>query len=176
MLTPTEYLQRIASSIEMFHTMQGHRFEAANSWTLTATGIIYTLIITGDTPCIGERDLGWNGVGGVYKVFKNPTVTMVQSPVKQAVFNLNPGSGYVNKFSMYDTTQFTVTNEGTKAFSNLFFGGATTDASKGGNLARFGEPRVLEANTTYLLSVTSRDTTDQTVLSRIILQESELYI
>jgi len=162
--------------MDVCRTIQGRRFEAANSWTLTASTIIYTLIVIGDTPCIGERDLGWNGIGGVYKLFKTPTVTMVSNPVKQAVYNLNPMANYTNKFSMYDTTQFTVVSEGTKAFSNLFFGGATTDSSKGNNLIRLGEPRVLEANTTYLLSITSRDAADQTILSRLILQESELFL
>jgi len=174
MLTPTEYLQRQASATPFCRTISGHRFDAASRWQAAAGGVVNTLIVVGAEPVIlGDRVISCTGNGGVGEFFRAPTVSLASSPVKQGVYNLYDGFAYTPLFALYASDQFTLTADGTKCFGNIYFGGSTSNQSQGTGPTSLGEPRILQANTRYLLRITSYDTASQYVQSRLTFTEGD---
>jgi len=170
--TLTELMQRLTSGNNFARSLTGHRFDAATRWQAAALGVVNTLIVTGSEPVIlGERTLSCTGNGGIGEFFRSPTVTLVSSPVKQGVYNLYDGFDYSPLFALYASDQFTLTADGIKCFGNVYFGGSTSNQAQGSGPTNIGEPRILQANTRYLLRITSYDSASQYIQSRLTFTE-----
>lgn len=173
-LNSRELLERLASANNFCQTLSGHRFDAAARWQAAAGGVVNSLIVVGAEPVIlGDRVISCTGDGGIGEFFRAPTVTLAATPVKQGVYNLYDGLDYTPLFALYASDQFTLTADGDKCFGSIYFGGGTTNQSQGTGPTALGEPRILQANTRYLLRITSYDTASQYIQSRLTFTEGD---
>lgn len=150
---------------------RGLQWEASRLVTLAAGATSYSIIKTGaQTVDLKQRGFAFDGVGITAGIYKSPTYT-----------GGTPGVPYNFRTGTITTplTQLivepTVTNNGTKCGADIFAIGPVSNQSKGQNLTLFPGNRILEPNTTYLLTFTSRDTNaSQNVAARIEFYEGGL--
>ena len=150
---------------------RGMQWEASRLVTLAAGATSYSIIKTGaQTVDLKQRAFAFDSVGITASIYKSPTYTGVM-----------PGVPYNFRTEILTPplTQLivepTVTNNGTKCGADIFAIGPLSNQSKGQNLTLFPGNRILEPNTTYLLTFTSRDTNaSQNVAARIEFYEGGL--
>lgn len=150
---------------------RGLQWEASRLVTLAAGATSYSIIKTGaQTVDLKQRAFAFDGVGITASIYKSPTYT-----------GGTPGLPYNFRTGMIapPLTQLivepTVTSNGTKCGADIFAIGSVSNQSKGQNLTIFPGNRILEPNTTYLLTFTSRDTNaSQDVAARIEFYEGGL--
>lgn len=150
---------------------RGLQWEASRLVTLAAGATSYSIIKTGaQTVDLKQRAFAFDGVGITANIYKSPTYT-----------GGTPGVPYNFRTEILTPplTQLivepTVTNNGTKCGADIFAIGPLSNQSKGQNLTLFPGNRILEPNTTYLLTFTSRDTNaSQNVAARIEFYEGGL--
>lgn len=150
---------------------RGLQWEASRLVTLTAGATSYSIVKTGaQTVDLKQRAFAFDGVGITASIYKSPTYT-----------GGTPGVPYNFRTEILTPplTQLivepTVTSNGTKCGADIFAIGPLANQSKGQNLTLFPGNRILEPNTTYLLTFTSRDTNaSQDVAARIEFYEGGL--
>lgn len=150
---------------------RGLQWEASRLVTLAAGATSYSIVKTGaQTVDLKQRGFAFDGVGITASIYKSPTYT-----------GGTPGVPYNFRTEILTPplTQLivepTVTNNGTKCGADIFAIGPVSNQSKGQNLTIFPGNRILEPNTTYLLTFTSRDTNaSQDVAARIEFYEGGL--
>lgn len=151
-------------SYDEMNKKRGVQWEASRLVSL-ATGVTSTsLIKTGALPVeLKSRSFGYDGLGLTASIFKAPTVTANGTLV--ASFN------FKTSVTTQPLTQLfigpTVTSNGTKCGADIFAIGPASNQARGSSLRDFPGNRILEPNTTYLLTFTNTDTSTQNISARL---------
>ncbi|HEI0612151.1 TPA: hypothetical protein SIF59_004028 [Escherichia coli] len=150
---------------------RGLQWEASRLVTLAAGATSYSIIKTGaQTVDLKQRAFAFDGVGITASIYKSPTYT---GGTPGVLYNFRTGTLTLPLTQLI--VEPTVTNNGTKCGADIFAIGPVSNQSKGQNLTIFPGNRILEPNTTYLLTFTSRDTNaSQDVAARIEFYEGGL--
>lgn len=150
---------------------RGLQWEASRLVTLAAGATSYSIIKTGaQTADLKQRAFAFDGVGITASIYKSPTYT---GGTPGVLYNFRTGTLTPPLTQLI--VEPTVTNNGTKCGADIFAIGPLSNQSKGQNLTLFPGNRILEPNTTYLLTFTSRDTNaSQNVAARIEFYEGGL--
>lgn len=138
----------------------GMQFEGSTLLTMAGLSVNYTVFVTGALPVILKgRYLTYSGVGVSGEVRKAPTYTGGTSAPYQNANDINPQVGLSTIL-----VGAAVTGLGTEPFAPTYSFGGDSQQNKGGSGLLGGE-KVLAANTTYLLVITSLDSQSQQVSS-----------
>ena len=150
----------------------GNQWEASRLLTVNSTDPIYSVIVTGSLPVdLKSRVLGYDGIGVIGRIYKNPTYT---GGASDKLYNMRP--------DLVDTSPQlqllsspTVTDVGQQCGADIYGVGPSSNQSRGATPQHFGSNRILiEPNTAYLLEIVPRDSASQTIMARIELYEGEL--
>lgn len=134
----------------------GAQFEGSTLLTLEGGGINYTVFITGSLPVILKgRYLTYSGAGIGGDIYKAPTYSGGVVTPYQNGNDINPKAGLSSIL-----VGATVQQLGTLKFAPTYSFRGDSPQSKGGEGVLGGE-KILAANTTYLLVLTSLDTLQQ---------------
>lgn len=151
-------------SYDEINKKRGMQWEASRVVTLAGSASTTSIFKTGALPVdLKQRAFAFDGIGITASIFKAPTYT---GGTATSAFNFR-----TDTTTGLLTTLFIdpiVTNNGTKCGADIYAIGPSSPTSRGMGLIIYPGNRILEPNTTYLLTITNRDTNaSQIVSSRI---------
>lgn len=160
-------------SFDEMNKKRGMQWEAARSLILPAGGTAYSVFKVGTKPVdLKQRILSFTGAGVIASIYRAPTYT--GGTLDEGVYNMNTQFAPNTALSKIYVNP-TVTNLGVKRGADIIMLGATSPSAKGQPpIAAFASNRILETETTFLLTITSLDTAAQTVAARLEFYEGEL--
>lgn len=140
---------------------RGTQWEASRVVTLAASASTTSIIKTGALPVdLKQRAFAFDGIGITASIFKAPTYT---GGTATPAFNFRTDITTGLLTTLF--TDPTVTNNGTKCGADIFTIGPASQTNKGLGLTSYPGNRILEPNTTYLLTITNRDTNASQIVS-----------
>lgn len=150
----------------------GLQWEALRILTMTQSVKVYSVIRTGNVPVdLKSRVLGYDGLGVVGRIYKNPTFT---GGTVDPLYNMNASLSNTSPETQL-LSNVTVANVGVQIGASIYGIGPSSQQSRGSTPQGLGSNRILnEPNTDYLLEIESRDSQSQTVMARIELYEGLL--
>lgn len=151
----------------------GAQWEASTRAQLTGTtGVLYTIFKTGSkTVDLKQRVLGFDGLGLVGRIYRNPTYT---GGTLGGWYNMRTSSA-LDQPEVQIFTGPTVTDRGTEIAAPINAFGPASQQSRGSTPSAYASNRIFdEPNTTYLLVIETLDSQAQYVSSRLELYEGDL--
>lgn len=135
---------------------RGTQWEASRMLTGLALNQVATSIIkTGSKPVdLKARTFGYTGKGVIGRIYKGPSYTG-GSVSGNDIHNMNTITGKAAALETQILTGFTLTANGAECGAAIFAIGPTSNQAKGSLLTSMGGNRILQPNTSYLLTFES---------------------
>lgn len=153
---------------------RGTQWEASRMLTgLTLNQISTSIIKTGSkTVDLKARVFGYTGTGVIARIYKAPAYTG-GSTNGNTIYNMNTITGKAATLETQILTGFALTNNGTECGAPIYAIGPATNQGKGALQAALGANRILQPNTSYLLTFESLEA-NQSVTARLEFYEGGL--
>ncbi len=163
-------LQRATLMLE--GTASATIYNASRRVTGVAAGAnLDSVFITGALPVLlFERNIGRSGLGVVATIYRGPTYT---GGTDALIYSTNDIVGDGSQSTIQLKSGVTTTATGTQSVASSFAIGNTSNQGQGG-IAEIGQPLLMLPNTTYLLRITSLDTSTMDVTSFLSWREGVL--
>lgn len=162
-----------AQSYDEMNKKRGVQWESSTRLQLAgSTGVAFTVFRTGSkTVDLKQRVFGFDGVGVVGRIYKNPTYT---GGTQAGFWNMLTSKALVQpECSIF--TNPTVSNRGTEIAAPIYAFGPASAQGKGSTPIAYASNRIFdEPNTTYLFVIETLDSQAQFVSSRLELYEGGL--
>lgn len=146
----------ITQGYQEANAKRGAQWEASRVLTNLALNQISTSIIkTGSKPVdLKARTFGYTGKGVTARIYKNPTYTGGTTN-GNTIYNMNTIDGKASPLETQILTGFTLTGNGVECGAPIYAIGPTANQAKGSLLIQYASNRILQPNTSYLLTFES---------------------
>lgn len=158
-----------AQTYDEANKKQSVQWEASRLVTLASGETATSILLTGSQHVdLKKREFAYRKAGVVARVYKNPTYT---GGIEDALYNLNTSGGLPETKLL---TGFTLTDNGVECAAPIYAIGPDTNQTTGASTTAYATNRILEPNTSYLLTFESLDAAEQDVAARIEFYEGGL--
>ncbi|WP_431638588.1 hypothetical protein [Enterobacter kobei] len=150
----------VSQSLVDWRIKQGQLFTASRRVTQLAAGAnLDSAIVTGSVPAIlFQRTVGYTGKGVAASVYRAATYTGGTVQDVQNPNDINPGTPTLQLIA-----GGTASNLVNLTVATAYSEGNASNQGQGNAEAKLGEPVIMLPNTTYVLRITSLDTSDQNI-------------
>jgi len=148
---------------------QGVQWEASRMVTVSSEAVVTSILQVGALPVdLKKREFAYRQAGVIARIYKNPSYT---GGVEDPLYNMSTSGGLpLTKL----LTGFTLTDNGVQCGAPIYAIGPDTNQTTGSSTSSYATNRILEPNTSYLLTIESLDSANQEVAARIEFYEGEL--